>query len=80
MITHPNIDQIKTVLEQDTTLVINSGCIFEYNMNTLVDNITMTGAQISRTDAAGNTYQPFKKLFPIDTVIKPNRPLKAGIS
>ena len=79
MITHPNIDQIKTVLEQDTTLVINSGCIFEYNMNTLVDNITMTGAQISRTDAAGNTYQPFKKLFPIDTVIKPNRPLKAGI-
>ncbi|NCW72729.1 MAG: hypothetical protein EBW12_06995, partial [Actinobacteria bacterium] len=79
MITHPNINQIKTVLEQDTTLVINSGCIFEYNMNTLVDNITMTGAQISRTDAAGNTYQPFKKLFPIDTVIKPNRPLKAGI-
>lgn len=79
MISHPNIDQIKTILEQDTTLVINSGCTFEYNMNTLVDNITMTGAQISRTDAAGNTYQPFKKLFPIDTVVKPNRPLKAGI-
>lgn len=70
---------LKTLLEQDTTLIINAGCTFEYNMNMLVDNITMTGAQISRTDAAGNTYQPFKKLFPIDTVIKPNRPVKAGI-
>lgn len=70
---------LKTVLEQDTTLVINTGCTLEYNMNTLVDNISMTGAQISRTDAAGNTYQPFKKLFPIDTVIKPARPLGAGI-
>lgn len=70
---------IKTILEQDTTLVINSGCTFEYNMNALVDNITMTGADISRTDAAGNAYKPFKKLFPIDTVIKPNRPIKAGI-
>lgn len=79
MITHPNIDQIKTVLEQDTTLVINSGCLLEYNMNTLVDNITVTGANINRTDSAGNTYQPFKKLFPIDTVIKPNRPAAAGI-
>lgn len=70
---------VKTILEQDTTLVINSGCTFEYNMNALVDNITMTGADISRTDAAGNAYKPFKKLFPIDTVIKPNRPIKAGI-
>ena len=72
-------DAVKTILEQDTTLVINSGCTFEYNMNALVDNITMTGADISRTDAAGNAYKPFKKLFPIDTVIKPNRPIKAGI-
>jgi hypothetical protein len=39
----------------------------------------MTGAQISRTDSAGNSYQPFKKLFPIDSVIKPFRPVKAGI-
>lgn len=79
MISHPNIDNIKTVLEQDTTLVINSGCILEYNMNSLVDNIIMSGAQISRTDAAGNAYLPFKKLFPIDTVIKPSRPNGAGI-
>lgn len=72
-------NELKTVLEQDSTLLINGGCTFEYNMNALVDNIVMNGAQISRTDAAGNPYQPFKKLFPIDTVIKPNRPIKAGI-
>lgn len=79
MISHPNINQIKTVLDQDTTLVINSGCILEYNMNALVDDIVMSGAEISRTDAAGNPYLPFKKLFPIDTIVKPNRPVGAGI-
>jgi len=65
----------KTILDQDTTLVVNVGCTLEYNMNTLVDNITMTGS----TDSAGDGYRPFKKLFPIDTVVKPNRPLGAGI-
>ena len=69
----------KTVLEQDTTLVINTGCTLEYNMNSLVDGITLTGADINRTDSAGNAYQPFKKLFPIDTIVKPSRPLGAGI-
>lgn len=72
-------NQLKTVLEQDTTLVINSGCTLEYNMNSLVDNITLSGAQINRLDAAGNAYQPFKKLFPIDSIIKPVRPNEAGI-
>lgn len=71
--------QLKTVLEQDTTLVINSGCTLEYNMNSLVDNIALTGAQINRVDSAGNAYQPFKKLFPIDSVVKPVRPVKSGI-
>jgi len=72
-------NQLKTVLEQDTTLVINSGCTLEYNINSLVDNITLSGAQINRLDAAGNAYQPFKKLFPIDSIIKPVRPNEAGI-
>lgn len=74
-----NLPAVKTVLEQDTTLIINSGCTIEYNMNTLVDNIVMSGANISRTDSGGNTYFPFKKLFPIDSVVKPNRPIGAGI-
>jgi len=70
---------LKTVLEQDTTLIVKSGCTLEYNMNTLVDNIIMSGAEINRTDAAGNLYQPFKKLFPVDSVIKPFRPVSLSL-
>jgi hypothetical protein len=70
---------LKNLLEQQTTLIVNSGCTIEYNMNALVESISMSGANISRTDVAGNQYFPFKKLFPIDTVTKPNRPLNAGI-
>ena len=72
-------ENLKNLLEEQTTLSINTGCTIEYNMNSLVDGITVSGAQISRTDAAGNTYFPFKKLFPIDTVVKPNRPIGAGV-
>jgi hypothetical protein len=70
---------LKTLLEQQSAIIISAGCTIEYNMNTLVDNISVSGATISRTDAAGNTYFPFKKLFPLDTVVKQNRPIKAGI-
>ena len=70
---------LKNLLEQQSTIILNSGCTVEYNMNTLVDNIVVSGADISRTDSAGNVYYPFKKLFPVDTVVKQNRPLGAGI-
>lgn len=72
-------DNFKTLLDEQTTLFINTGCTLEYNMNALVDSITVSGADISRTDAAGNTYFPFQKLFPVDTVVKPNRPIGAGV-
>jgi hypothetical protein len=77
MITASN--SLKTLLEQQSTITINAGCTVEYNMNTLVDNIVVSGADISRTDSAGNVYYPFKKLFPVDTVVKQNRPVGAGI-
>jgi hypothetical protein len=72
-------DELKTLLDQQSTIIINSGCTVEYNMNTLVDGIVVSGADISRTDSAGNVYYPFKKLFPVDTVVKQNRPIKAGV-
>jgi len=77
MITASNT--LKDLLEKQTSITINTGCTLEHNMNSLVENITMTGADIIRTDVAGNTYFPFKKLFPIDAVIKPDRPIKAGV-
>lgn len=71
--------ELKTILEQDNTLKIRTGCTFEYNMNSLVDNITVTGVDINRSDEAGNVYQPFKKLFPVDSIVKSTRPNGAGI-
>jgi hypothetical protein len=65
----------KTALEQNTSIELNIGCTFEYNMNSMVDNIVLTGADITKPDQS----QPFKKLFPIDSVIKPVRPLGAGV-
>jgi len=71
--------ELQTLLEQQSTLIVSSGCVVEYNMNSLVDSISVVGATITRTDAGNNQYFPFKKLFPVDTVVKPNRPLNAGI-
>jgi hypothetical protein len=65
----------KTILEGSTNISTKIGCTFEYNMNNLVDNITVTGTDIVAADGS----KPFKKLFPIDSVIKANRPLSSGI-
>jgi hypothetical protein len=65
----------KTALEQSTSINLNTGCTFEYNMNSMVDNLVITGADITKADGS----MPFKKLFPIDSVVKPARPLGAGI-
>lgn len=65
----------KTALEQSTSIKLNTGCTFEYNMNSMVDNLVITGADITKADGS----KPFKKLFPIDSIVKPARPLGAGI-
>ena len=65
----------KTKLEQNTNINLNIGCTIEYNMNRLVDNIVVTGADISKPDGS----KPFKKLFPVDSIIKANRPIGAGV-
>jgi len=69
----------KDTLEQNTSVTVGTKVMFEYNMNSMVDNITVTGADVTKTDAAGNSYTPFKKLFPVDSIIKPFRPVGAGL-
>ena len=71
--------QAKTVLEQDPAIKINLGCTLEYNINNLVDGIIVTAPNISRYDSGTGVYYPFKNLFPSSSIIKPNRPLGAGI-
>ncbi len=58
---------------------MGSSLRFEYNMNSMIDNITVSGADIIKTDSSGQPYTPFKKLFPVDSIIKPFRPQGAGL-
>lgn len=67
--------EAKTLLEQSVTLNTKIGCTFEYNMNNLVDNIVVSGIDITSSDGS----KPFKKLFPVDSIIKTYRPNSAGI-
>ena len=72
MISSPTV---KTLIEQNTTIQTNVGCTIEYNMNSMVDNITVTGTDYERVDGS----KPYQKLFPASSVIKAFRPIGAGI-
>jgi len=72
MITSPTV---KTLLEENTTIQTNVGCTIEYNMNSMVDNITVIGSDYIRADGA----KPYQKLFPASSVVKPFRPVGAGV-
>ena len=80
-------DQLKDVFYNSTSVKTNLGCTVEYNMNSMLDNISVTTTlqdsdYIAQIDAAaGSTprINPFKKLFPIDAIVKPYRPIVSGI-
>jgi hypothetical protein len=73
---------VQNLFKQKSSVKINTGCTIEYNMNSMLDNITVTYPstmdQYYAKSAEGkiNTY---KKLFPIDSIIKPFRPLFSGV-
>ena len=72
MISSPTV---KTLLEENTTIQTGIGCTIEYNMNSMVDNITVVGTDYVRADGA----KPYQKLFPASSVIKAFRPIGAGV-
>jgi hypothetical protein len=72
MISSPTV---KTLIEQNTTIQTNVGCTIEYNMNSMVDNISVTGTDYVRADGA----KPYQKLFPASSVVKAFRPIGAGV-
>lgn len=73
MISSPTV---KTLIEQNTTIQTNIGCTIEYNMNSMVDNITVVGTDYVRSS---DNAKPYKKLFPASSVIKSFRPVGAGV-
>ena len=89
---------LKDLIYNSTSLRIGSGCYIEYNMNSMLDNISVTSgisdsqytSQIIRYYTAGplmltepgwptSRPNPFKKLFPLDSIIKPFRPTNPGV-
>lgn len=68
------------VLYQDSSVKIGAGCLVEYNMNNLLDNI-LVESSVSQTylTTEDGKINMFKQLFPIDSIIKPNRPENSGV-
>jgi hypothetical protein len=64
----------KDLLKKGYSLSTSAGAVIEYNLNSMVEYITATSSALT------NPYSnAFKKLFPIDTIYKPFRPLSPGI-
>ena len=82
---------LKNTLYNNTSIKISAGCNIEYNMNTMLDNISAVNniADSSYTGQIVNLVNqpswpsgrpnPYKKLFPVDSLIKPFRPINSGI-
>jgi hypothetical protein len=81
---------LKNVFRDNSTIQLDSEVIVENNMNLLIDGITVTSTLTDLeytdqiTDQDGNFWpsgktNPFKKIFPIDSIIKPFRPTASGI-
>ena len=77
-----NNTAVQNLFKQQSSVKINTGCTIEYNMNSMLDNITVTYPSTmdqyyaKSENGKVNTY---KKLFPIDSIIKPFRPLYSGV-
>ena len=75
---------LKNIFYNSTTVKSDVGCTIEYNMNNMIDGITVTSATLDTAYTNGisgitaGSPNPFKKLFPVDSIIKPFRPLYPG--
>ena len=71
--------KVKDVFEKNTSISMNVGATLDINLNTMIDWDKVATPVTGNADTVISGRTPFKKLFPIDTVIKPNRPLSAGV-
>jgi hypothetical protein len=77
-----NNTTVQNLFKKQSSIKINIGCTIEYNMNSMLDNIVVSYPSsidqyyVKSENGKVNTY---KKLFPIDSIIKPFRPLYSGV-
>lgn len=75
---------LKNLLNQSVGITIVPGCEIEHNMNSLIDGITVVSTSTTDDYIDGITQwsntksNPFKKLFPIDSIVQPMRPMYPG--
>lgn len=70
-------------INQSISYSMTGGCWLEYNMNDLIKDTVITSPVETATQEDPITkkqYQPFKKLFPLKSIIDPRRPSVAGIN
>lgn len=78
---------LENVFYNNTSVTTNVGCTIEYNMNSLIEGIAVSTTStdpdyIAGVDTPSGTVlkvNPYKKLFPVDSIIKPFRPLYPGV-
>lgn len=75
MITASN--DLKNHLKQSSTIKMLPGCFIEYNMNSLTNLTTSSITGPSYATVGGK--EAFKKIFPLDSVVKSRRPAYAGV-
>ena len=75
MITAPSA--LQDHLKQSSSIKMLSGCTVEYNMNSLT-NLTADSVTGPAYAVVGGK-DAFKKIFPLDSIIKANRPSYAGV-
>lgn len=75
---------IQNIFYKNSSVNVTAGCTIEHNMNQLLDNIVVyttatdddyigtLGAQIIKKN-------PFTKLFPLNSILRPNRPINPGV-
>lgn len=71
-------DKVKTILKNNVAVRSNIGCLYDININSMVDFNYSTITSTSNYTTI-NGRQPFKKLFPLDTIVKSYRPTGAGV-
>ncbi len=69
-------DATKDLLKKGYSISTSAGAVMEYNLNSMVEYIKPTTIPENIVHDYSNA---FKKLFPIDTIYKPFRPLAPGI-
>jgi hypothetical protein len=69
---------VANLVKSSNSIKIDSGCYIEYNINSMVN---FTSTSITSTTAEYNVdgRNPFKKLFPADSIVKQFRPNSSGI-